>query len=277
MKRYIAMFAFFLAFTAPSSVFGFDVTLTINVTKLPDNRVHINGKTNLPLGTELMLSVEEKMNNGFLGQSSCVVSDKGTFSSELFGPKGGLKDGRYVAEVLMPIPTVQPVAARKIIGMNGENLSGNLVSKDEFGTTVSQQTEFTIGVAPDAAQAERKMQTELATSKLKKQLCIYLEQLLSFKDEPKFKQFGFSIGGPYNKWLTNVEELRDAQPIGAHPIPLLLRAAPGDLLMLGMAFMRVADPTHTGMRESDTKYIRQMLPEIKDTIDFNSYQQNKER
>jgi len=277
MKRYLAMIAFLFVSTVPSSSFGFDATLTINVTKLPDNRICIIGKTNLPLGTELMLSVEEKMNNGFFGQSSCVVSDKGTFNSEAFGPKGGLKNGRYVAEVLMPIPAVQPVAVKEIIGRNGENLTGKLINKDEFGITVSQQTEFTIGTAPDKAQADRKKQTEKSTSILKRQLCIYLDELLSFKDDPEFKQWGFSNHGPYGEWLKSVEVLQQAQPIGNHPIPLVLRAAPGDLLMLGMSFMHIAAPTHTGMRESNTRYIRQMLPEIKDTIDFNSYLQNIKR
>jgi hypothetical protein len=47
-----------------------------------------------------MLSVQEKTEDGFLGQSSCFVSAKGEFDSEAFGPSGGLKDGRYLAEAI---------------------------------------------------------------------------------------------------------------------------------------------------------------------------------
>jgi len=130
-----------------------------------------------------------------------------------------------------------------------------------------QQREFAIGALPDEAQDERKKQMDEATAKLKGQLCIHLEQLLEFKDEPKFKQFGFGTGGPYNKWLKSIEALRDAQPTGAHPIPLILRAAPGDLLMLGMDYMR----------KGDTAYTREMLPELKETIDFTAYLENKRR
>jgi hypothetical protein len=276
MKRYFTMLVFFLFWTVHTSAFGFDVTLTINVTKLPDNYVRISGTTNLPSGTKLMMSVEEKMDGGFFGQDSCVVSNEGTFSSESFGPKSGFEDGQYIAEVLMPIPAVQSTAVKKVIGTNGESLSGKLISKDELGLIVSQQTEFTIGATPDVAQAERKKQMELATTELKKQLCIYIEQLLNFKDDPNFKRFGFATVGPYNQWLTSVEELRAAQPTGSHPIPLDLRATPGYLWLLGMAYMRVAS-NQTSMRERYISYIRQTLPEIKDAIDFNSYMQNNNR
>ncbi|MEM6331194.1 MAG: SHD1 domain-containing protein [Planctomycetota bacterium] len=242
-------------------VFDGDVSLTLNVTEVAGKRVRLNGTTSLPSGTKLMLSVQEKMENGFMGQSSCSVSTDGAFESETFGPRGGLKDGRYVAQVTMPIAAVQPAAVKEVIGSNGEKLTGPLVENGSFGVTVSEQKEFTIGVMPDAAQAERKQKTEADIVALKRQLCIYLEQLLDFKDEPRFKTFGFGTGGPYNKWLKDVEALRDAQPKGLHPIPLLLRAAPGDLMMLGMDYLRT----------SESDYSRQMLPEIKDTIDFDAY------
>ncbi len=239
--------------------------MTLNVTEMPDKRVRLNGTTNLPSGTKLMLSVQEKMDNGFLGDSSCSVSPDGGFEFEAFGPRGGLKDGRYVAEVTMPVAAVQPAAVKKVIGKNGEKLTGPLVENWSFGVTVSQQKEFTIGVMPDAAQAERKQQTEADTAALKRQLCIYLEQLLEFKDEPQFKKYGFGRGGPYNKWLKDVEALFHAQPRGFHPIPLLLRAAPGNLMMLGM------DYKDSRLRTSESDYSRQILPEIKDTIDFDAY------
>lgn len=238
-----------------------DVELTLAVAELADKRVRLSGATNLPSGTKLMLSVKEDTDNGFFGQSHCFVSPTGSFESEAFGPKGGLKDGRYIAEVTMPVADVQPANVRAVIGDKGENLAGPLVDKNSYGVTASQQQEFAIGANADAAQAERKQQTDAAIASLKQQLCIYLEQLLAFKDDPKFKEYGFGIGGPYNKWLREVEALRDAQPKGSHPIPLLLRAAPGDLIMLGMDYIQ--------KEESD--YTRQMLPEIKEAIDYDGY------
>ena len=283
MRRFFTLPVFFLFWTLPTYAFGFDVTLTINVTKLPNNHVCISGTTNLPSGTELMLSIEEKMENGFWQQDSCVVSDKGTFRSKSFGTDSGLKDGRYIAEALMPVAGVQPIEVKKVIGKSGENLSGKLVSIFQVGQTVlgpivSQKMEFTIGGAPDAAQTERKKQTELVIYELKNQLCIYLEQLLSFKDDPKFKRFGFATGGPYNQWLMSVEELKAAQPTGLSPIPLDLRAMPAYLWLLGMAYMEVAtDPDQPSIRERDINFIDKKLPEIKDAIDFNSYMQKKNK
>ncbi|MHB0956283.1 MAG: SHD1 domain-containing protein [Pirellulaceae bacterium] len=244
-----------------------DVILIVDIVKLPGNRVRLSGKTNLPPGTKLMLSVREKTENGFLGQSSCFVSGEGVFDSEAFGPSSGLKDGRYVAEATMPIPAVQPAAVKQIIGNNGEKLTGSLVEKDRFGVTVSQETEFAIGDSPDAAQAERSEQSDDAAAKLRKQLCTHLEELLEFKGDEKFKQFGFGTGGPYSKWLKSIEAIRDAQPTGAHPIPLILRAAPGDLLMLGMDYMR----------KGDAPYTREILPELKHTIGYEAYLKNKKR
>lgn len=259
MTRFIAILTILIPTTYSFALDG-DVTLTLNVMKQSDKRVRLDGTTNLPPGTKLMLSVSEKIENGFLGQSSCFVSSDGTFESEAFGPKGGLEDGRYTADATMPIPRIQSAEVKRIIGSNGENLSGPLVEKGRFGVTVSQQVAFAIGENADAAQAERKGKAEASTAALKKSVCVLLEQLLEFKDEPNFKKFGFAIAGPYNKWLKNVEALRDSTPTGQHPIPLIVRAAPGDLLMMGMNYLR-----------GETDYTRQMLPELKKTIDFEAY------
>lgn len=265
MKHLIVSLVILIAIGTHGTALGGDVTLTLDVTKLPGNRVQLSGKTNLPRGTELMLSVEERMGGGFLGQSKSVVADGGTFTSEAFGPNDGLQDGRYGAEVMMPIPAMQPPSVQAIIGENGQNLTGALVEKGILGVTVSRQAEFVIGAEPDAAQKARKKEADRATAELKKQLCIYLEQLLEFKDDANFKHFGFGLGGPYNKWLKSVEALRDAQPTGSDPISILLRAAPGDLRMVGMEYMR----------KGETDYTRQMVPELKDTIDYADYLADK--
>lgn len=264
MARLFAISTLILVPTALSFASDRDVNLTLNVSIQPDKHVRLRGTTNLPPGTKLMLSIEERMENGFFGQSSCFVSSNGTFESEAFGPKGGLHDGQYVADVTMPVARVQSAEVQHIIGKDGQNLSGPLVEKGSFGVSVSRHADFSLGENPAAVQAERKKDTDVATAALKKNVCVLLEQLLGFKDEPKFKKYGFAIGGPYSKWLESVEALRDATPTGQHPIPLLVRAAPGDLLMLGMNSLR---------GESD--YTRQILPELMSTIDYEEYLEAK--
>ncbi len=245
----------------PATTLQNEVSLTLNVANLPSKRVRLSGTTNLPSGTKLSLSVEEVLENGFFGQSTCFVSSNGDFESEAFGPEGGLKDGRYVANATMPVASVQPTAVKKVIGNHGENLTGSLVKKGSLGIIVSQQKEFAIGAMPEAAQAERKHRSDAEIAALKRNLCVYLEQLLAFKNDRAFREYGFGIGGPYNKWLKGVEGLRAAQPKGSHSIPLVLRAAPGDLVTLGMDFMR----------KGETDYTRQMLPELKEAIGFDAY------
>jgi len=241
------------------------VTLSLEVTSLPDKRVRLSGRTSLPPATALILSVEEKMKGGFQGQSKCVVAESGLFESETFGPKDGLRDGRYVAEVMMPIPAVQPPSVQAVIGKNGEHLTGDLVKKGGIGVTVSQQEEFAVGAAPDAAQAKRRRDAKVKEASLKKQLCIHLEQLEGFKDDAQFKQVGFGVGGPYSKWLKSLEALRDSQRVGGDAIPLTLRAAPGDLVTIGMEYMRKGESAVT----------RQLLPELKDTIGYAGYLSSK--
>lgn len=249
--------------TARKSLDG-DVTIDVTVTKLPDRRIRLNGTTNLPTNTKLMLSVEEHLQGGFHGQSKSSVASDGSFTSEAFGPTDGLKDGLYIAEVVMPIPRVQPNDVRRIIGENGENLSGPLVENGTFGVTLSAKKEFTIGGAQAVqAQQQRAKDAEESIAQLKLALCVQLERLLAFKDKKDFKTYGFGRGGPYHKWLTDVETLRDSQPKGpTHPVPLLLRAAPGDLIMLGMEYMQ---------KHRETDYTREMLPELKRTIDYANY------
>lgn len=240
---------------------GDDVKLELEVVSLPGKRVRLTGKTSLPPATALVLSVKEQADGGFLGQSQGIVTEGGAFESEVFGPKDGLGDGRYVAEVVMPIPTVQPPGVQTVIGRNGERLTGALVTKGDNGVTVKQRVSFSLGDAPDAAQAKRAKEVVAKTAALKKQLCIHLEQLEGFKNDADFKRVGFGVGGPYNKWLKSLDALRNAQPIGADSIPITLRAAPADLRMIGMEYMR----------KGETAFTRQMAHELKETIGYSGY------
>ena len=102
-----------------------------------------------------------------------------------------------------------------------------------------------------------------ATEDVKKKVCVLLEKLLAFKDRSDFKKFGFGKGGPYNAWLVAVESLRDAQPKGFKgAVPLRVRVAPSDLLMLGMEFSQ---------HEGETNYTRTILPELKETIGYDHF------
>jgi hypothetical protein len=241
-----------------------DVTIEMTVTEQPDKRIRLHGTTNLPNKTNLILSIEERMQGGFFGQSKCSVASDGSFSSEAFGAADGLKDGLYIAGVIMPIPRVQSDDVRKIIGENGEHLSGPHVKNSNYGVTISAKKEFTIGGERGVlAQQQRIKAANDSIANLKLDICVQLEKLLAFKDKQDFKTYGFGRGGPYHEWLKDVQALRDSQPVGAiHPIPLILRAAPGHLLMLGMQYMQ---------KQRETEYTQQILPELQQTIGYADY------
>jgi len=121
-----------------------EVSISVQHAILPDGRVQVYGKTNLPVGTELMISVREKVASGFYGQSRCTVTGDGAFRSESFGRADGLPKGVYEANVVMPIVRLQPRGTRHVVGENGEKLAGPLVTRDALGVSARSSAEFTL-------------------------------------------------------------------------------------------------------------------------------------
>jgi len=126
------------------------VVLNIEVRDTDSRRPVVMGETNLPEQTKVMVSVEGVQ--GFRGQAEAVVQS-GRFAAGPFGPEDGLADGTYDAEVMMPIPAVQPESVRSLIGSDGELLKGKLVHRDGTDTTVEMTVKFVVG--KDAASAAK--------------------------------------------------------------------------------------------------------------------------
>lgn len=98
--------------------------------------------------------------------------------------------------------------------------------------------------------------------------CELLDELLGFKDDPKFKDFGFSIGGPYNRWMLDVRKFMESTPKGLNAsIPLDVRTVSTDLMLIGMDYMR----------EGETQFIRVRLPEVKERIHYDEFKKNKDK
>jgi hypothetical protein len=125
----------------PSDVF---IELTVDLGN--GNRPVLVGRTNLPDGTLIMLSVDNhKYVDEFFMASDKATVENSAFRSAAFGPDSGLPEGKYNASAAMPIPEVQPSSVRAIIGQYGENLKGPFVKEDDVGITVSVDKEFQIG------------------------------------------------------------------------------------------------------------------------------------
>jgi len=120
------------------------LTPTFKATIETPLRPVVTGQTNLPDGTELMLSISRAQSH-FTAATKVKVA-KGAFRSEQFSQHGGnLNPGKYKLEITMPSSQVQPAEVRAVIGMNGEKLSGPLVRRGAASMVVEYVTTFQAG------------------------------------------------------------------------------------------------------------------------------------
>ena len=118
-----------------------DVILQLKVETNGTLKPKITGETNLPDGTELMISLSGKTVK-YDGQDKAKVQS-GKFESSEFSLDGkNLQAGQYDIDVVMPIPAVQSPSVRAVIGEKGENLKGSLVKQGDLGVTVSAKQSF---------------------------------------------------------------------------------------------------------------------------------------
>ena len=157
------------------------VSLSVQLEFQTNKRIIINGKTNLPPDTSLMIGLEDAVTGESRGQTKTKVLSNCTFKSEALGPLSGLKDGRYVASVTMPIARVQSDAVRRVIGNNGQNLKGPLVEKGTFGITVNAEKRFSVGGKNAATTQTERLKDDLdrymELSKQIKELYAQLEKV----------------------------------------------------------------------------------------------------
>jgi hypothetical protein len=127
------------------------VKLDVSLVWTDSRHAAVVGQTNLPDGTQVMVSVAKDKSSGLslidrlVGQENVTVSN-GQFRSGPYGAKSGLCKGNYTAEALMVAPSAQYPSVRRIIGDRGERLSGNLVRQDGDGYTASAAYDFSTTV-----------------------------------------------------------------------------------------------------------------------------------
>jgi hypothetical protein len=115
------------------------------------------GTTNLPDGTSLMVTVQDKLGGYYRAQSTMEVKF-GYFVVGPFTAKGAaLREGEYLADLTMPSPSVQSPRVREVIGQKGENLRGESVSEGKLGVTVEASVPFFVGPSiKTAVRADKK-------------------------------------------------------------------------------------------------------------------------
>ena len=124
------------------------VKIDIKITELPGRLVRIHGTTNLPEGTELMLSIEGRFKGEFDGQSKSSVQADGTFQSESFGPQQRTKGGHIRCKGTHANFSC-PARSRQA-NCRGKRRKADWSACSKLGkpgVTVSASQEFTIGGA----------------------------------------------------------------------------------------------------------------------------------
>lgn len=124
------------------------------VTKSLANGLAVEGHTNLPDGTELMLSVQR---GPVLGGAKEFVQN-GAFQDNIYPNDGKpIPSGTYRVEVSTPLGDIQPAGIKEQLGSNYEAITGPLLVKDEVsgGRIIDYTTKAHIGGAADPRADER--------------------------------------------------------------------------------------------------------------------------
>jgi len=95
-----------------------------SVESVGGNKVKITITTNLPNGMELMTDLKDS--GSYWAQDSVTVSD-----GKLITTFGNVSTGNYRLTVTSPVVEIQPENVKAILGENGKNMAGDLVTFDQ--------------------------------------------------------------------------------------------------------------------------------------------------
>ncbi len=167
MKEFILCLVAITLWVASSNAF----VVTIDAKTDGKNKPSVTGITNLPDGTDLMISIIRKESSYSGGIKSKVLNGK--FNAGPFSQYGNpLNPGKYSLEITVPYAQVQPKRILPLIGNRGEKLEGPLSKKEALGRLVKYKTSFKIdGVVSIANDKEAKKKDKAATEEWKRKSC----------------------------------------------------------------------------------------------------------
>ena len=128
----------------------FEVAMNVDAHK-EGNGVLFYINTNLPDEAVLMLTlsnVDYNTDDSFTAQTKVTVND-GKATSDAFSDKGKPLSGDFDLSISMSLPSMQTDAVRKVIGENGENMTGMLVEQTSIGSSNVVSALFTVSIGDD--------------------------------------------------------------------------------------------------------------------------------
>ncbi|WNL38010.1 hypothetical protein RN346_11995 [Halomonas sp. PAMB 3232] len=125
-----------------------EVEFSLHAELRTDRRLMVEGTSNLPDGTRVQVIVEREISR-VRWQSRTTISE-GQFTAGPFGSGSGLPDGGYLVQVQSSEGSVQPQTVQDVIGREGENLSGELVTQTRhgLGQVATYSRRFLVGSEP---------------------------------------------------------------------------------------------------------------------------------
>lgn len=125
-----------------------------------EGKLIYKAKTNLPENMNIMFSLESK-DNDYYAQNQSKVKNGGYIESDPFSSHGSpLKSGDYIMDISSSKPSIQPENVRKIIGENGEKITGNFISdgmldfENEFNVDNKYDIDYFIADKEDISMAD---------------------------------------------------------------------------------------------------------------------------
>lgn len=124
-----------------------------------NERINVSGETNLPDSTLLTIWVFNSLTQTEVGRANATVDGKGAFSVDVQSPL--LDQGKYQINIITDAE--QPKSVQKIIGIDGVNLKGDLVTKDILGNGISTQSIMYVGDKKAIVSSEEQLKDLVAS------------------------------------------------------------------------------------------------------------------
>lgn len=187
-------------------VFSWAFKVTMSAKFDGEDKPLVIGATNLPEGTELMVTVQ-RTESGYMAQGKTRVVNGGTFRAGPFSQKGApLNPGTYAVSVSSTIASLQPSSVRSVMGQGGSNLEGPLVKPALAGNQVVEwEGALKLGSGQVLPEKDRAGRAEAAKEKheWRVESC---KDICNLEQRARRGDASFKWGQCHTKCLANFEQ-----------------------------------------------------------------------
>ena len=140
-----------------------DAALEIETQIDSDNLVYVTVETNLPDGTNIIVSLagtgnsnDTGYNTNYKADDSLQIFDGKAIAGPYSNNGAPIPFGDYKVEVIVPLVETQPQEVQKVLGKNMRNVRGNLIVNNGGGNYLYQETPLTMPDLSNGLTAQEK-------------------------------------------------------------------------------------------------------------------------